>query len=160
MQDTRNNKSLPNGIFAVHIADLQPIYAFRAIPLTQDLQVRTHCDCLERISIQFLPTDTNWKGGKLDKNLFILDLGQITIQFHPLTAAFYSYLVLQVILIGCHGTTSVLICVYWHKSRSETCQKLNFPENFSMEHNILFLICYFSALRELAASFLVTDILF
>ena len=39
----------------------------------------------------------------------------------PTWAAFYSYLVLQVSLIACHGTMSVLICVYWCKSRSETC---------------------------------------
>ena len=76
---------------------------------------------LRKVSVQFWPTDTNWKGGALDKSLFILDLGQITVQFHPPTVASYSNLVLQVSLIGCHGTTLVLTCVYWRKPRSETC---------------------------------------
>ena len=30
-----SNISFPVGIFAVHIADFMPIYAFRAVPLTQ-----------------------------------------------------------------------------------------------------------------------------
>ena len=81
----------------------------------------THYSCFENVLIQFLSTDTNWKGGTLDKSLFILDLRQIAVQSHPPTAAFSSYLVQQVSLIGCHGTTLVLIFVHWHKSRSETC---------------------------------------
>ena len=48
---------------------------------------------LKKVFVQFLPIDTNWKGGTLDKDLFILDLGQITVQFHPPTADFSSYLV-------------------------------------------------------------------
>ena len=121
MQGMRSNISFSNDIFAVHIADFIPIYA---ICLWSDLvnleQVRNHCDCLEKVSVQFLPTDTNWKGETLNKNLFILDLGQISVQFQPTTAEFYFYLVLEVSLIGSHGLTSVLICVYWCKSGSET----------------------------------------
>ena len=52
-------------------------------------QVTTHCDGFEKVSVQFLPTDTNWKGGTLDNSLFILDLGQITAQFYPPTPAFF-----------------------------------------------------------------------
>ena len=84
-------------------------------------QVTTDYDCFKKVSVQFLPTDANWKGGTLDKRLFILVLGQITVQFHPPTATFSSYLVSQVSLIDCHGTMLVLICVHWHKSRFETC---------------------------------------
>ena len=92
----------------------------------------THYNYFEKVFIQFLSTDTNWKGGTLDKSLFILDLEQITVQFHPPTAAFSFYLVQQVSLIGCHGTTLVLIFVHWHKSRSETCQKLKISVSFKM----------------------------
>ena len=67
----------------------------------------TPCDCLDKVSVQFLSTDANRKGGTLDKSLFILDLGQTSVQFHTPMAAFYSYLVLQVSLIGCYGRTSV-----------------------------------------------------
>ena len=56
-------------------------------------QVTTHYDCFKMVSVQFLPTDTNWKSGTLDKSLFILELGQITVQFHPPTTAFSFYLV-------------------------------------------------------------------
>ena len=56
-------------------------------------QVTTHYDCFKKVSVQFLPTDTNWKSGTLDKSLFILELGQITVQFHPPTTAFSFYLV-------------------------------------------------------------------
>ena len=52
----------------------------------------TQHDCFEKVFVQFLPADPNWKGGALDKSLFILDLGQIAVQYHPPTAAF-SYLV-------------------------------------------------------------------
>ena len=52
-------------------------------------QVTIHYVCFEKISFQFLPTDTNWKGGALAESLFILDLGQITVQFHPTMAAFF-----------------------------------------------------------------------
>ena len=93
-----------NCVFPVHVGDLMPIYAFRVIPLTK------------KASVQFLPADMNCKGGTLDNSLFILDLGQITVQFHPPMAAFAFYLVQQVSLIGCHGTTLVLICVHWNKS--------------------------------------------
>ena len=55
-------------------------------------QVTNHYDCLEKVSVQFLPTGINWKGGTLDMSLFILDLGQIIVQFHIPTAAI-SYLV-------------------------------------------------------------------
>ena len=48
-------------------------------------QFTTHYDCFKKVSVQFLPTDTNWKGGTLDKSLFILVLGKITVQFHPPT---------------------------------------------------------------------------
>ena len=34
--------------------------------------------------------------------------------------------------MGFYGTTLVLICVPWHKSRSETCQKLEISESFDM----------------------------
>ena len=60
-------------------ADNTPTYDFRAI--------------LKKVSVQFLPTDTNWKGGTLDKSLFILELGKIAVQFHPPTTEFFSYLV-------------------------------------------------------------------
>ena len=56
-------------------------------------QVTAHYDCFKTVSIQFLPTDTNWKGGKLDKSLFVLELGHITVQFHLPTATFCFYLV-------------------------------------------------------------------
>ena len=78
MQGMRSNISLRNSIFAVHIADVISLYAFRAIPLTKS-KLGTHCDFLEKVSVQFLPTDTNWIGWALDKTLFILDLGQITV---------------------------------------------------------------------------------
>ena len=42
-------------------------------------QVTNHYDCLEEVSVPFLPTDTNWKGRKLDKSLTILGSGQITV---------------------------------------------------------------------------------
>ena len=47
---------------------------------------------LQRSPLVF-PTDTKWKSGTLDKSLFILEFQQITVQFHPPTAAFSSYLV-------------------------------------------------------------------
>ena len=68
-------------------------------------------DCLGKVTVQFLPTDTNWKNETLDKNLFILDPEQMIAQFHPPTGAF-SYLFKQVLLIGYHETTLVLICVH------------------------------------------------
>ena len=46
-----------------------------------------------KVSAQFSATDTNWKGGTLDKSLFILQLGQIAVQCHPPTAALSPYLV-------------------------------------------------------------------
>ena len=52
----------------------------------------THYDCFEKVSVQFLSTDTNWKGGTLDKSLSILALAQITVQFHPPVTEFFSYL--------------------------------------------------------------------
>ena len=55
----------------------------------------THYDCFEKVSVQFLSTDTKGKGGPLDKSLFILDLGHIEVQVHSSTAA-CSYLVQQV----------------------------------------------------------------
>ena len=54
-------------------------------------QFTTHYDCFKKISVQFLSTVTNWKGRRLDKSLFILELGKITV--HPPTTAFSSYLV-------------------------------------------------------------------
>ena len=54
-------------------------------------QFITHYDCFKKISVQFLSTVTNWKGRRLDKSLFILELGKITV--HPPTTAFSSYLV-------------------------------------------------------------------
>ena len=45
------------------------------------------------VFVQLLRTDANWKGGTLDESLFILEMGQITVQFHPPTTAFSSYLV-------------------------------------------------------------------
>ena len=56
-------------------------------------QVTTLYDCFQKVTVQFFPTDTKWKGGTLDKSFFILELGQITVQFDPPTAAFSSYLV-------------------------------------------------------------------
>ena len=55
-------------------------------------QVTTHYDCFKKVSVHFLPIDTKWKDGTLDKNLFILELGQITVHSHPPTTAFSSYL--------------------------------------------------------------------
>ena len=104
IQAKRWDISFLNSIFAVHIANFIPLYAFERSRWSQYM---TPCDCLDKVSVQFLPTDANRKGGTLDKSLFMLDLGQTTVQFHTPTAAFYSYLVLQVSLIGCHGTTSV-----------------------------------------------------
>ena len=56
-------------------------------------QSKTHYDCFKKVSVQFLSTVTNWKGGTLDKSLFILELGKIAVQFHPPTTEFFSYLV-------------------------------------------------------------------
>ena len=60
----------------------------------------TRYDYFEKVSVQFLPTDTNQKVGTLDKSLLILDLGHIEVQVHPTAAC--SYLAQQVSLIGCH----------------------------------------------------------
>ena len=106
---------------------------------------------LKRFPFSFCQLIQIWKGGTLDKSLFILELLQIPVQFHPPTAAFSSYLVKQVSLIGCHGTTLVLICVHWHKSRSETCEKLKFSSRFwncRMGHNTRF--CLFFWLRAIS----------
>ena len=56
-------------------------------------QFKTHYDCFKKVSVQLLPTDTNWKGRKLDKSLFILELWKITVRLHAPTTAFSSYLV-------------------------------------------------------------------
>ena len=75
--------------------------------------------------------------------LFILDLGKITVQLHPPTAAFYSHLVLQVSLIGCHGKTPVLASVFRGVSLGEKLAKSrNFPENYRMEHSIRFCLFF------------------
>ena len=81
-------------------------------------QFTTH-DCFKKVSVQFFSTVTNWKGGTLDKSLFILELGKITVQVHPPTYNCISFL-FSVIgsLMGCRETTLVLICIHWHKSRS------------------------------------------
>ena len=42
----------------------------------------TPCDCLDKVSVQFLSTDANRKGGTLDKSLFMLDLVQTTVVSH------------------------------------------------------------------------------
>ena len=42
-------------------------------------QVTNHCNCLEEVSVPFLPTDANLKSRKLDKSLTILGSGQITV---------------------------------------------------------------------------------
>ena len=55
-------------------------------------QVTNHYDCLEKVSVPFLPIDTKWKGRTLNESLFILDSGQITVKFHKPMATF-SYLV-------------------------------------------------------------------
>ena len=49
------------------------------------------------------------------------------------------------IIIGCHETTLVLICVHWHKYWSETCQKMKFSSKFwncRMEHNTWFCLFF------------------
>ena len=56
-------------------------------------QFTTHYECFKKVSVQFLSTVTNWKGGTLDKSFFILELGKITVQVHPPTTAFPYYLV-------------------------------------------------------------------
>ena len=88
----------------------------------------------------------NWyklKVGTFDKTFTILDSGQITVQFHT-PATTFSYLVYEVSWTGFYGTTLVLICVSWRKSRSETCQKLKTQVSFDMvgwdiTYNFIFL---------------------
>ena len=113
-------------------------------------QVTTHYDCFKKVSVQFLLTDTHWKGGTLDKSLLISELGQVTVKLHSPTAAFSFYLVQQVSSIGCHWTRLVSICAYWHKSRSETFLKLKYSSKFwncRMGHNTQF--CLFFWLRAI-----------
>ena len=100
--------------------------------------------CFKKVSVQLLPTDTNWKGGTFGKSLFILELWQIT-RVSLTYSAFSSYLEQQVSLIGCNRTTLVLICVHWHKSKNETYWKLNFSSKFwicRMRHNTRFYLFF------------------
>ena len=86
MQTTGRQQKNRIFVFAVHITDLIPIYVFRAIPLTQRK--------LQLIMIA-LKKDLRSVSGNdtLNKNLFILELGQIIVQFHLSTGALSSYLV-------------------------------------------------------------------
>ena len=79
----------------------------------------TYYDCFEKVPVQLLLPDTSFKGGTLDKSLFILGLGQIQYSFtHLRQHVLFS---VKVSFIDCHRTALVLIYVYWLKSRSETC---------------------------------------
>ena len=49
-------------------------------------QVTNHYDCLEEVSVPFLPTDTNWKGRKLDKSQQSYSRGRL--QFHTQSRLF------------------------------------------------------------------------
>ena len=71
-------------------------------------QVTTHFDSFEEVSVQLLSIDTNWKGGTLNKNFFILNLGVDYSKVSPLMATCSFYLVKQVSLTGCHRIMLVL----------------------------------------------------
>ena len=86
MQTTERQQKKRIFVFAVHVTDLIPTYIFRAIPLTQRM-LRLIMIALKKDLRSVSGNDT------LDKNLFILELGQIIVQFHPSTGALSSYLV-------------------------------------------------------------------
>ena len=86
--DTESQQKNKNFIFAVHITDLIPIYALRAIPLTQS-KLQLIMIALKRSPFSFCLMILT---GNIGKSLFILELGQITT-VSPTCSVCSSYLV-------------------------------------------------------------------
>ena len=91
----------------------------------------THSNCFKKVSVQFLPTDTNWKGGTLE---FIgLRLGGDYSTVLPTYGCIFFLLSLTGGLIGC-------------------VHSLKIPVSFEVVGwNITYDFVYFSDLEQLAA---------
>ena len=157
MQSKKEAKQNRNFVF-IFLSSYHTFFHSHCVHLEQ---ITTHYDCFEKVSALLLSTNTNQKGGTLDKSLFFLGLGHIPVQPNPPTATCSSDLVELVSLIGCHQTTLVLISVHWHKSEGKTRQKLKVSVSFDMlGRNIKCDFIYFCDLEQFAAEFLATEILF
>ena len=86
-------------------------------------QSRNNYGCFEKISVQFLLTGTNRKGGIFNESLLNFDLGSLQNSF-PHQSMFFKSIPLLMIgknLIGCHIATLVLIFIQWQKSIDKSC---------------------------------------
>ena len=157
MQSIRSNISFPNGIFAVHIADFIPIYAFRAISLTQTrlgligiAQKRppfSYCQLIQTEKVgHWIRVDSSQTWGRLEYSfttygsiLLLSSLIGIINRLSQNNVSFNLRLLAQV--------------QKWNLLEVDIFQKI-------VGWNITYDCVYFSDLQRLADSFLTTYILF
>ena len=140
MQGMRSNISFPSSPFAVHIDDFIPLYASRAIVLTQS-KLRLIVIAQKRYPSSFcqlIQTEKVWHW------MFIhLRFGEDYSTVSPTYGSILFLSSFAVSLIGCHGTTSVLTSVFRCESLGvKLVRSQNFPENHRMEHNIRFCLSF------------------
>ena len=112
--------------FAVHITGIILIYAFRAIPLTQS-KLQLIMIALKR-SFSFCQLIQTRKVEHWIRVYSCQSWGRLQYSFTHLQLHFF--LIQLTGVVNRLSWNNVLICVHWHKSRSETFQKLKFSSKF------------------------------